>query len=81
MGVVLQVHPREHREAEAQQQGGAMAHHRIPKAIGMGGVVAGVMDDGALQVQGQKAQGQQDRQRPLAHEPAPNGEGRQAVAG
>ena len=48
MGVVLQVHPREHRKAEAQQQGGAMAHHRIAEAVGVGGVVAGVMDNRAL---------------------------------
>ena len=48
MGMVLQVHPGEHRKAEAQQQGRPMAHHRIPEAVGMGGVVAGIVDNSAL---------------------------------
>ena len=79
VGMVLQVHPGEHREAEAQQQGGAVAHHRIPETVRMGGVMAGVVDHGALQVQGEKAEHEQHRQRPAAHEPAPDRQGRQPV--
>ena len=55
VGVVLQVNPREHWEAETEQQSGTVAHHRIPKAVGMGGVMAGVVNDRALEVQRQKA--------------------------
>ena len=79
VGVVLQVHPREHRVTEAQQQRSAMAHHRIPKAVGMGGVMAGIVNHGALEVQGQKANQHQQGQGPLAHKPAPNGERRQGI--
>ena len=56
MGVVLKVHPGEHRKTEAQQQGRPMAHHRVPEAVGVGGVVAGIVDHRAFQVQSQKAQ-------------------------
>ena len=80
MGVVLQVHSREHREAEPQQQGRAVAHHGVPEAAGVGGVVAGVMDDRALQVQGQEAGGQQQRQRPVPAEPAGDRDQGQGVA-
>ena len=80
MGVVLEVHPREHREAEAEQQRSAMAHHRIPEAVGMGGVVAGIVNHRALEVESQETEGQQRRQRPAPHEPAPDGERSQAVA-
>jgi hypothetical protein len=55
------VHPGEDREAEAQQQRGAMAHHRIPEAVGVGGVMAGIVDHGALQVERQETEGQQRR--------------------
>ena len=79
VGVVLQVHPREHRVTEAQQQRGAMAHHRIPKAIGMGRVVAGIVNHGALEMQSQKANQHQQGQRPLAHKPTPNREGREGI--
>ena len=58
MGVVLQVHPREHGETEAQQQGSAMAHQAIPEAVGMGGVMAGIVNHRALQMERQKACGQ-----------------------
>ena len=69
MGVVLQMHPREHREAEAKQQCRTMAHHGVPEAAGMGGVVAGVVNDGAFQMERQKAGGQQQRQGPPPEEP------------
>ena len=45
----------------------------------MGGVVAGIVNDGSFQMQGQKPQNQQNRQRPVAHEPAPDAEAGQAV--
>ena len=55
MGVVLQVHPREDRKTKTQQQGSAMAHQPIPKAVGMGSVMAGIVNHGALQMERQKA--------------------------
>ena len=48
MGMVLQVHPGKNGKAEAKQQGSAMAHHRIPEAVRMGRVVAGVVNHRAL---------------------------------
>ena len=51
MGVVLQMHSREHGETETQQQGRTMAHQPIPEAVGMGGVMAGIVNHGALQVE------------------------------
>ena len=79
VGMVLQVHPREHRIAKAKQQRRSMAHHRIPKAVWMGRVMAGIVNHGALQVQGQKADQHQQGQGPLAHKPTPNGERRQGI--
>ena len=52
VGMVLQVHPREHRIAKAKQQRRSMAHHRIPKAVGVGSVMAGIVNHSALEVQG-----------------------------
>jgi hypothetical protein len=80
VGMVLQVYPREHREAEAEQQGRPMAHESVPEAIGMGGVVAGVVDHRALEVQRQKTGEQQEGQGPLPHEPTPDGEPGQGEA-
>ena len=58
MGVVLQVHPRKDRETETQQQGRPMAHQCIPETVGMGSVVASIVNHGALQMECQKACGQ-----------------------
>ena len=80
VGVVLQVNPREHRIAEPQQHGGPMAHEGVPEAVGMGGAVAGVMDDGALHMEGQESCGHQQGEGPVAHEPPPDGQSRQQVA-
>ena len=74
VGVVLQMHPREDRIAETQEQGRAVAHEGIPETIGMGCVVAGVMDDGAFQMQSQEAHQNQHRQGPLTDEPTPDGQ-------
>ena len=38
-----------------------MAHHRIPETVGMGGVVAGIVDHGAFQVESQETERQQLR--------------------
>jgi hypothetical protein len=48
MGVVLQMYPGKNGKAETKQQGGTMAHHRIPKAMGMGSVVTGIVNHRAL---------------------------------
>ena len=54
VGVVLQSAPREHRVTKAQQQRSAAAHHRIQKRLGMGRVMAGIVNHGALEMQSQK---------------------------
>ena len=45
----------------------------------MGRVVTGVMDDRPFEVQGKKAKKHQHREGPMAHEPAPDGEGSQGI--
>ena len=79
MGVMLQMHTCEHWKAEPQQQGRAMAHEGVPEAAGVSSVVAGVVNHGALQVEGQKAAGQEQRQRPAPQEPAGDRDRRQHI--
>ena len=76
MGVMLQMHPREDGKAEAEQQRRAMAHGLIDPSIGMGRVVAGVMDHRPFQVECQKARTEQHWQGQSRHKPAPDGQNR-----
>ena len=79
MGVMLKMHPREDGKAEPKQQRRAMAHGLIDPSIGMGRVVAGVMNHRPFQVQRQKARAQQHRQGQSRHKPAPDGQSRQGI--
>ena len=80
MGVMLEMHPGEDRKTEPQQKSRTMPHGLVDPAIGMGGVVAGIVDHRAFQMQGQETGAEQDWQRPPSDEPSPDGQCGQPVA-
>ena len=80
MGVMLQMHPREHRKTETQQKSGTVAHGLVDPGNGVGRLVAGVMHNGSFKVQREEPCAEQHQQRPIGDKPAPDRQCSEGIA-